>query len=657
MRHDTKKRMNVKFRSVILLFLTILLLSGTVFGRQVDVKSPDGQLHAIISESKGQIQYRIAVKGDLLVQPSRLGLHIGEKSSTWQIMDQKTRSVDEHWNPVYGKRSRIHNQFNELVLSVATDAQERLAISIVFRAYNDGIAFRYRIASRDTQSHELKIKTEATEIKFSDDLEWWNYRRELVPEGPRLASTIKGSVNYPLYAQSSSGTIVALMEANLRNYPWAIFTSEDTETGFSISPKTSGTVALPFETAWRVIMIGESAGQLIDSDLIMNLNPRAKKETYTWLKPGISFWDWRAWGYKAEDGFRYDMDLVTWKRFIDFAAETGVPYLLLDANWYGDEFSADSDPFSGGKSKDVKEAIEYGKQKNVGLILYLNDVAAKKYGTDKILSAYAEWGAKGVKYGFMKGLSPMAKVKWTHRVAELCAQNQLLVNFHDGLIPPTGEETNLPNFVHREFCHAQSDAQRAFGPSDFIKTVHVNMLAGPLDMNNGLYDLDKSEQERPKIFQQVNSTILAETARTLITYGGGVTVIPDAADSYRQHPALFRFISEQKPPWTDSKTLTSKMGAYISMMRQTGNTYLVGTVSNESERDIELDLSFLPKNTMFTATIFSDTPESHYLKNRTAYTIAKRQVTSKDKINVHIAQGSGHCMIIEAESGNTFVLH
>ena len=644
------KGVNMHCRGMVLMLISIVFVVNCD-GAQTQLKSPDNQTQIVISEGEGHIRYSIAVNGVPLVSPSILGLEIGEPggSNTWRIGGHKTRSVDEVWIPVWGKRSRIRNHFNELDMVLESDRPKSVTMRVVFRAYNDGVAFRYHIGSPETGTHKVVIRKELTEINFADDLEWWSYQRERAPKGPTASSEIDGTVDYPLLSESPSTGSIAVMEACLRNFPWAVFTSKKGETGFSLSSQNSVTVSLPFESPWRVLMNGESPGALIDSDLIVNLNPKAENEDYTWVKPGMSFWDWRAWGYKAADGFEYKLDLASWKRFIDFAAEAGIPYLLLDANWYGPEFSKDSHPLSGGKSRDVKEAIEYGKKKGIGLILYLNHVAAKKYGIEKILKAYAEWGAKGVKYGFMKIKSPIEKVRWTHKVVALCAKNRLLVNFHDGPVPPTGEEAFFPNFVHREFCHAQSDAKRTFSPSGFIKMVHVNMLAGPLDMNNGMFDLVNSKEQRPKVFKQVNSTILAEAARTLITYGGGVTVLPDAADSYRIHQELFRFISRQKLPWTESKTLDSRIGKYISMLRRTGDTYLIASVTDESSRDMVIDMAFLSPNQIYKATIFSDKPETHYLKNRMAYAISRRQVTSKDKIKVHIAPGSGHCMIIEPE--------
>lgn len=608
---------------------------------EMRLTSPNGRIAVTVSDADQDILYAVAVDGRDLIAGSKLGLRLGDAHSATatSLGAIRTRVEDSVWSPVYGKRNRVRNHFREGEFELAG-----LPVSLVVRAYDDGVAFRYRIAGGDS---ETTIRDEVTEFRFVRDLAWWSYRRERAPQSSTRATEIDGMINYPLVAKTPDGPVVALLEAHLRDYPWAVFTGEAGQPGFRIPLQQPVSVTPPFETPWRVMLIGDSYGHLIDSDLVANLNPKADRDAFAWLKPGVSFWDWRAWGYQAEGGFTYDLDLPSWKRFIDLAAESGVPYLLLDADWYGPEFKEDSHPLTGGKSADVKAAIEYGRERGVGLILYLNHVAGKKYGVEEIIKAYADWGAKGIKYGFMSMQDPLEKVQWTHRIASLCAKNRLLVNFHDGPVPPTGEEVTLPNFVHREFCHAQSDAKRAFGPGGFIRMMHVNMLAGPIDMNNGMFDLVSSRADRPKVFVQVDSTILAEAARTLITYGGGVTVIPDAADSYRKHPELFRFISLQRQPWIDSRTLESDIDSHIVMMRRSGDVYLVGSATNEEARDLDIPLDFLPEGTAFQASLFEDAADSHFQKNRMAYRVSKRTVGTGDTIRAHLAPGSGHCIILE----------
>lgn len=614
--------------------LPVSILAGTF-----SLHSPAGNLELRVSQDDAGLSYLLRAGDRLLVDRSAVGW---EGTGESRVTSHTERTIDETWKPVYGKRSELVNHCRELTLEIAGGDPALAGLHLVFRVYDGGIAFRWMLDGQGTYT----LPGEQAAFRFSGDPQWWSYRREQAPAGPFLASVAKGAVGYPVVSSDVAGYAVALTEAHLRDMPWAEFTSLRGAAGWALVPRKVN-VTLPFQTPWRVIMVGDTPGALIDSDLVANLNPHSEPGAFDWIRPGVSFWDWRAWGHQAPDGFTYGLDLASWKRFIDFASETGVPYLLLDANWYGNEFSKDSNPFSGGNARAVKQAIAYGRERGVGLVLYLNHVAAVRYGFEDIIKAYADWGAAGIKYGFMRIKTPAEKVKWTHHVVEECKRNKLFVNFHDGPVPPTGEEVTWPNFVHREFCHAQSDAKRVFSPSDFIKMAHVNMLAGPLDMNNGLFDLNHSHAQRPKIFTELYSTITAEAARTLITYGGGMTVIPDSADSYRAHRDLFGFIAAQRMPWRESRTLSSALPDHLSMMRQAADgVFLVGTVTNEEAREIVIPLTFLEPGQVYEAVIFSDTEETHFRTNREAYRVKRTTVKAFDTVTARLAPGGGHCMIL-----------
>ena len=160
---------------------------------------------------------------------------------------------------------------------------------------------------------------------------------------------------------------------------------------------------------------------MTDSHLLELLNPDPDpRYDFSWVKPGLAVWDWRIDG-AVWDGFTYTMSYPSWVRMVDFAAEQGFKYLVLDANWYGPEFESDSDPVKGEKAQDVQRLLKYGKEKGVGIWLYLNDVGGRKYPIEETLKQYGDWGAAGVKYGFMRGTQE-EKNLWTKNITELCAQ-------------------------------------------------------------------------------------------------------------------------------------------------------------------------------------------------------------------------------------------
>ena len=398
-----------------------------------------------------------------------------------------------------------------------------------------------------------------------------------------------------------------------------------------------------YASAWRVVLYGDQPGDLVDSHLIELLNPDPQGD-FSWVKPGVAVWDWRINGAITDDGFKYTMTYPSWIRMVDFAAEQGFKYLVLDANWYGPEFESDSDPITGEKAKDVQRLLAYAKDKGVGIWLYLNDVGGRKYPIEKTLKQYGDWGAAGVKYGFMNG-TPEEKNHWTKKITQLCAENHLLVDFHDGPVHPYGQMRTWPNAVTREFCHAQLDAHRVFEPKTFVTTVFVNMLAGPLDMNNGMFDLRQGKTTRVDENQPVPSTVVSEAARTLITFSGA-TILPDIPEMYRKYPELLDFISAEKMPWKESKTLLGEIGKYIVMMRETEDDYLIAAVTNEESRTLSIPLTFLPEGS-YKAQLIQDGDDAHYLKNRESYQVEEKQIQSGEEVAVHLAAGGGACIRIQ----------
>ncbi|MDR0393642.1 MAG: glycoside hydrolase family 97 N-terminal domain-containing protein, partial [Tannerella sp.] len=447
-----------------------------------ELVSPDGNLQMkFFQTADGCILYSFTVGGQTLISASPLGFQTESGASilsgNWRIESAAYREVNRVWNPVWGKRKTVPNHFKELSLSLTTNAPSPLTnIKITARAYNDGIAFRYIIPPGQTDP--VNITEELTGFHFAGDYTAWFYNGENHNIGPEKLSNCEGRYR-PVMTVKTDNHYLAVHEAELIDgVPLALSTKMG-ETLFSVAPEPE-TLYPGYTSAWRVVLSGSTPGQLIDSHLIELLNPPPHEGSdFSWVKPGVAVWDWRINGAVTDDGFRYTMSYPSWVRMIDFAAEQGFSYLVLDADWYGPEHEAESNPLAGNKTEDVKRIIRYGKEKGIGVWLYLNDVGGRKYPIEETLKQYGTWGAAGIKYGFMTG-TPREKNKWTQKITELCAQNKLLVDFHDNPIHPYGQMRTWPNVVTREFCHAQLDGHHVFQPVTFVTSVFVNMIAGPL---------------------------------------------------------------------------------------------------------------------------------------------------------------------------------
>ena len=638
------------------LFLLLLALAGFSIQwlsaqESKTVQSPDGKLSITIQLTKdGALTYSFNAFQQAAILNSPMGYSDGNSSSVpsagWVMKSSKLRSVDSAWKPLWGKRAVVPDKYNELTFNLTgPDAAKLQHLCLEVRAYNDGIAFRYSVPADEKNS--FAATAELTAYQFAGDYTAWFYNGENANIGPVKLSESDGRRLPVMTIKASDNLYMALHEANLAIGDPLVLKSTKGSTTMSVISKPE-TLAAGFQSAWRVILCGKTPGTLVDSHLIELLNPDPVGD-FSWVKPGVAVWDWRIDGAQI-DGFTYGMNYPSWVRMVDFAAENNIRHLVLDANWYGPEHDAKSDPLKGDKVNDVKKLLKYGKEKGVGIWLYLNDVGGRKFPIEETLKQYGDWGAAGIKYGFMRG-NPAEKNAWTRKITELCAQNHLLCDFHDGPVHPYGQMRTFPNAVTREYCHAQLDGHHVFVPKTFVTSVFVNMLSGPIDMNNGMFDLRQGHTTRVDESQPVPSTLVSEAARTLIVFSGA-TIIPDIPEFYRKYPDLLKFIAAQKMPWQESKTLSGEIGEYIVEARQAADgIWLVGAATNESPRELDIPLSFLKRGN-YEVTIVQDGDDAHYLTNREVLKSETKTMNSSETVWVKLAAGGGACLIIK-EAGKT----
>ncbi|NWK54965.1 glycoside hydrolase family 97 catalytic domain-containing protein [Verrucomicrobiaceae bacterium N1E253] len=595
-----------------------------------------------------------------ILKPSPLGLVLKDKDfAAFRSVDFVTSEVNNTWKPVWGKASSVQNHYKQAIWTLEENGPKKRRLQIVLRAYDNGVAVRYRLPG----SGQAQVLGDRCQFQFGGDFTCWSANGERANHGPVPLSQWKGS-QLPLTVKVADDCYASILEAQIDQYA-PISMKRLSPTSFQ-SQMGASSVTLPSDSSWRVVLLGESPGELLVNHTMVNLNPVCKIEDPSWIKPGISMWDWRAWGAKTEDGFTYNLGMESWKRHIDFAAKHQLAYLLLDAGWYGLEFDPKEDPTTSRDHLiiqphpfkphlvrkpapkdwkhpvDVPALIKYAKSKNVGIILYLNDAAQKNHDLDKTLATYQQWGAAGIKYGFMRA-KPQAKVLKTRKIVELCAKHQLLCDFHDGPIAPSGDRRTYPNYITREFCHSQSDAMRTFSPQTFCTTVFTNMLAGPLDMCNGLYSIDNAKQVRPKIFAELYSTVTAETARVLITYSA-VSLLPDIPEAYEAKADLFEFIAKLPMNWDETRILHGEIGRLITTARRSGDDWFIATCCDEKGATLPIQLDFLKDGVSYDATLYEDGDDAHYKTNREAYKVRKRTVKKGDVIQAKLAPGGGHCI-------------
>ncbi|MFC1763358.1 glycoside hydrolase family 97 catalytic domain-containing protein [Planctomycetota bacterium] len=611
-------------------------------GTQFSVNSPDGKVMVKLNCSESKLSYSLSWQDQPLVEPSTISLL---DQAEYSLMGVETRTIDQTWKPVWGSYSQIRDHCRQIMLKLDVSG---LLMDLICQVYDDGIGFRFSAPAQPAL--EGKTLDYTLSCQASGDFEAYAPKGESEPFGPvRLSSLssnrqarLKGS---PVVLDTGRGPWLALLESDLysaRLFGAARFSVDDKSTVLAMSATATAHTGA-FVTPWRVILVGNSPGDLLNSTVTLNLAAPCKLEETSWVKPGKGLWDWRIHGYDNGE-FKYGIDTRSYLRIIDFAAEVGIDYLTIDDNWFtvGDDGMLITVP-----EVNIEKVMTYAQEKGVKVILYYDRHKAKgkKLIEDGALfSYYKGLGAAGLKYGFMGG-----NVAFTRAAIEGSAEKQLLIFFHDGPVPMTGVERTLPNLVSREYCHAQQDSRRAFSPSGFLKMAMINALTGPLDQANGNFGIKSiNAGERMKGPRELNtyiSTVVSEVARCLVISSGLVT-LPDAPEEYRKKADLFEFLKQMPVTWDETRVINSQMGQYITTVRRTGKTWFVGSVNNESPRELKIALDFLTPDVTYEAMLFQDTAESHGIKNPEVYKIEKQTIKAVDTVMANMAMGGGHAMIL-----------
>ena len=625
-----------------LLFI-ILFYSSVLYSQEYRIQSPEGNISLSFVLINDAPTYLVDAYNKTVLTKSRLGLKLDKQlSEKFKIINQQYSEVNDSYETIWWKNKLIRNHANEMTISLEDLDKPGLKINITFRAYNDGVAIRYTIPDQPSFA-TFSILEDQTEFSFDDDYLWWSANGERDNLGPVSLNILPESVYAPMVLQLSEDLYVGLHEAAI--YDFANFKfKKSRQNTLQCDLQGTSKARTGMHTSWRAIIIGENPGDLLESNLLINLNPPCKIKDTSWIKPGRSMWDWRTWGYNAQDGFIYGLNTPSHKRHIDFAAENNIQYLVMDADWYGPEFDENSDPTKSNKAIDIEENMRYAKEKGVGIILYLNDVGARKFGLERVLKQFHEWGASGIKYGFMRA-SGQEKVLYTRKVVELCAKYQLTVNFHDNPIPPSGDERTWPNIMTREYCHSQADAKYSYYPETAVSSSFINSMAGPVDMCNGWYAFEGAES-RPKVFKFLPGTVAAENAKLIVVFSG-ISVLPDAPEAYLEKSDLFDFIKSLPTHFDDFKVLGGNIERYISVARRSGDSWFIGSLTTRESRTIALKFDFLDPNAKYKAYLYEDTRNTHFLDNRESYQVREIEVDSTTELSVYLAPGGGHAVRIE----------
>ena len=620
----------------------------------VELTSPDGQLAISFQASQGgQLTYSVTRAGQAVISASRLGLVIqggAALGANVRIGASSKDSKDETWTPVHGKSNPVRDRCNTLRLEVAESGGRNRKMTVEARAYDEGVAFRYVVPAQAAIPDPLgfRLMDEITEFQIAKDSIAYplyvsgfttsyedEYHREAVS-----GIAADHLIAMPLLIDVAGAGWVAITEAHLEEYAGAYLRKGAGSTHLRVDLSTVGGPkvehGLPHQSPWRVIMVAPEPGRLIESNMIVNLNPPSAIADASWIKPGKSVWDWWFGKVRMADGQDSAMDTRTFKQLIDFAAESGFDFVLVDDGWSPRQNIMQANP-----GIDIPEVIRYGKSKGIGVWLWLHWTGVERH-MDEAFPLYEKWGAAGLKIDFMDR-DDQWMVNWYRRVVKKAAEHHLMVDFH-GAYKPAGLRRTYPNLMTREAVMGLEYTKwsRRIDPEHNVTLPFTRMLAGPFDYTPGGFDNVTPAAFRPRFDDPIVLGTRAHHLAMYVVYESPFVCAPDHPSAYRGE-AAFQFIKDVPATWDETRVVNARVADYITIARRKGREWFVGSMTDWTERELEIPLSFLGDG-IYTAEIYADAEDA--AGNPKNVLIRRTEVRKADVLKVKLAPGGGHAMRI-----------
>ncbi len=631
-----------------------------------ELRSPDGRLtldfetvanHAPNSAG-GQLVYSVTFEGKPLVEESGLKLELeGQRplGTDVRIVSASTSATDSTYRLITGKTSEVRDDYNAVRIDLEETGGMGRKLAMEARAYDDAVAFRYVVPEQNAL-REFRLTKEDTEFRIAKDattyaLELPNYRTMYESEFVKLpisAFSNRGGVaskvliGLPLLMEVPGVAWMAITEADIREYssmylvnPSASWAGHWFESALAPAEDDADVIVkgtLPHHSAWRVLMVADEPGRLIESNVITSLNPACAIADTSWIHAGRASWDW--WnGSIGADG-KPAFTTATMKYYVDFAAKSGFEYMLVDAGW--------SDPKDITKMNgrvDIPELVRYAAGKGVKVWIWLSyrGVAAQM---DEAFPLYEKWGVAGMKIDFIER-DDQRGIDFYYRVARLAAEHRLMVDFH-GATKPSGLERTYPNVLGYEAVLGmeQSKAGARDNPDHHATLPFTRMLAGPMDYTPGGFDNVTRAEFTPRSKQPMVMGTRAHQLAMYAVYQAAFQMVADTPKAYEDQPA-FEFIRHAPATWDETRASGGRPGEYAVVARRHGHAWFVGALTSWTPREVEIPLSFLGAG-KYTAEIYADADDAdRYPKNVSA---RKETVDRTMRLKAAMAPGGGYAV-------------
>lgn len=659
----------------LLLTCTCALFALSVQGqKQLLLSSPDGKLKSTITVGD-KLTYDISCNGQQVLAPSPISATLdngkvwGDKARLSKVTEKKN---DTQIDAPFYRSSCVRDYYNELTLRFKGD------YSVVFRAYNDGVAYRF-------VNHAKKpfcILNEEVDYRFPADVtasvpyvnagkdgdyngQFHNSFENVYTTAPISQLNKKRLMFLPLVVQATPEVKVCITETDLNNYPGLYLTNAKGSNSLSgiqaPYPKTMkqgghnnlqmrvqtreeyiAKVDGPRNFPWRVAVVTTRDTQLAASNLSYLLAEPSKLSDTSWIKPGKVAWEWwNDWNLCGVD-FKTGVNNATYKAYIDFASQYGIEYVILDEGW---AVNLKADLMQVVKEIDLKELVDYAAARNVGIILWAGYYAFER-DMEHVCRYFSEMGVKGFKVDFMDR-DDQLMTDFNHRAAAMCAKYHLILDLH-GTHKPAGLNRTYPNVLNFEGVHGLE--QMKWRPAGFDQITYdvmipfIRQVAGPMDYTQGAMRNATRENYYPSYSEPMSQGTRCHQLAMYIILESPFNMLCDSPSNYMREQESTSFIAQVPTVWDETVVLDGKMGEYIITARRKGDTWYVGGLNNWDARDVEVDLSFLSSGS-HKAVLFKDGVNAH----RTArdYKREEVSVSSAQPLKAHLAPGGGFTLQID----------
>jgi len=652
------------------------------------------------TDKAGRVSYGITCKGEQVILPSSLGFALNKPAlalDRFEPIGIDTSSIDETWEPVWGEVKSIQNSYRQLVFALRDKQGTGIRINLVFRLFDDGVGFRYEFPKQAQLDHFV-VGDELTEFKLSDDHtafwipgdydsnEYLYNTTQLSAVDAISAANLESdialksvysanAVQTPLLLKTGTGIYMSIHEAALLNYPVMQLDLDKKNLVLKshLVPDVIGNKAYlqtPFKTPWRTIIISHKAPDLLASKTILNLNEPSVIQDPSWIKPQkfIGMW-WEMHVGKAswqKTGGNHGANTNNVKKYIDFAAGNGFDGVLVEGwnegweDWFGNWKEDVFDFVTPYPDYSIDSLSAYAKKKGVQLIMHHETSGSVTNYERHMDTAYRFMLANdihSVKTGYVGRIIPRGEyhdgqwmVNHFQRVAEKTIRYKIMLDSHES-IRPTGLHRTYPNWVASEAARGNEfNNAPALGLKPEHETIlpFTRLMGGPMDYTPGYFhfplnQFDSSRKTRIR-------TTLAKQLALFITMYSPFQMAGDLPENYAQYPDAFQFIKDVPVNWDDTKILAAEPGDYVVIARKAKDRadWYVGAITDENERSIQIDCSFLSANQQYSAVIYRDGANANWETRPEAYTIEKKKITNKTKLVLKLARGGGAAITISS---------